>query len=143
MTLTDGERDTLNAMDDHGLAEMWDTYEAAQAKAKTGRDYVEYLLLRRMQTRGAKALSSPVLEISLTRPYDVDVNALMPLKELMDPVLIVSGFTPPEQVWTKEKANMVVINSWRKFGDDHERIIEGAKVYGPERIRIKRKAVKP
>ena len=142
MPLTDGERDTLNAMDDHGLAEMWLTYEAAQVRAKTGRDYVEYLMLRRMQERGAKALSSPTLDIALTRPYDVDLNALMPLKELMDPALVVSGFTPPEQVWTEEKANMTVINSWRKFGDEHERIIEGAKVYGPERIRIKRKAVK-
>ncbi len=143
MTLTDGERDTLNAMDDHGLTEMWDTYEASQARAKAGRDYVEYLLLRRMQDRGAKALSSSVLEIALNRPYDVDVNALMPLKELMDPALIVSGFTPPKQVWTEEKANMTVINSWRKFGDDHERIIEGAKVYKPERIVVKRKPVKP
>ncbi len=142
MTLTDGEREVLNAMDDHSLQEMWDTYEAAQVRAKAGRDYVEYLMLRRMQERGAKALSSPALDITLTRPYDVDVNALMPLKELMDPALLVSGFTPPEQVWTDEKANMTVINSWRKFGDEHERIIEGAKVYGPERIRIKRKQVK-
>ena len=142
MTLSDGERDTLNAMDDHSLAEMWDTYEAAQARAKAGRDYVEYLFLRRMTEREADRIASPALEIALTRPYDVDANALGVLGEHLDPAQINGAYTPPEQVWTEPKWNMVTVNAWRRLGKEVADIIEGAKIYKPAKVRVKRKAVK-
>lgn len=142
MTLTDGERDTLSAMDDHGLAEMWDTYEAAQARAKAGRDYVEYLFLRRMEEREADRIASPVLEIALTRLYDVDANALGVLGEHLDPAQIAAAYTPPEQIWTEAKWNMVMVNTWRRLGKEIADIIEDAKVYKPARVRVKRKALK-
>lgn len=142
MTLTDGEKDTLNAMGDHSLAEMWDTYDAAQAKAKGGREYVEYLFLRRMQDREADRIASPLLDIDLTRPYDVDPNALSVLGEHLDPGQINGAYTAPQQVWTAPKWNMVVVNSWRRLGKEIRDIIEGAKVYRPAKVRVKRKAVK-
>ena len=139
MTLTDGERDTLNAMDDHGLAEMWDTYEAAQAQAKSGRDYVEYLFLRRMTDKEADAIASNGLDIALTHPYEVDANALTVLGEHLDPDQLAAAYTAPKQVWTEPRWNMTVLNSYRKLGKEIRTIIDGAKRLQPAKVRVRRK----
>ena len=59
MPLTDGEKETLDTMDDHGLSEMWLTYADGEDRARDGRKYVEYLFLRRMTDREADAIASP------------------------------------------------------------------------------------
>ncbi len=143
MTLTDGEKEALAAMDDHTLIEMWDSYKAAEDSSKEGRRYAEYLLLRRMIERKADAVASGTHEIRLTHAYDTDDNALEALKELVEPTMIAEAYTPPEQVWTDAKWNWTVLNSWRKFGEEIAGIIDGAKVFKPAQISIKRKLVKP
>lgn len=142
MTLTDREKEALEGMDDHALGEMWDTYKDQEDRSKGGRQLVEYLLLRRMVDRDADAVASGTHDIKLTHPYDVDPDKLAPLRELIDPKMIAAGYTAPEQVWTDEKWNMTVVNSWRKFGEEIRAVIDGAKIVKPARISIKRKAVK-
>ncbi len=143
MTLNQGEKEGLAAMDDHALTGAWDSFKDAEDANKQGRQYVEYLLLRRMQERGADAVPAKGHDIKLTHPYDTDPDRLTPLAELLDPATIAAGYTPPEQVWTAPKWNMTVVNSWRKYGAEHTAIIDGAKVAQPARLSIKQKAVKP
>ena len=142
MTLTDGERDTLNAMDDHGLAEMWLTYADGEDRARDGRKYVEYLFFGRMTEREADAIASPGVEITLTHPYDVDANALMVLGEHLEAEQLAAAYTAPEQVWTAPKWNMTVLNSYRKLGKEIRTVIDDAKQWQPAKVRVKRKAVK-
>ena len=143
MTLTDGEKEGLAAMEDHTLIGAWDSFKDAEDLNKKGRQYAEYLLLQRMQARGADALPDKTHDIKLAHPYDTDPNRLTPLAELLDPDTIATGYTPPEQVWTEPRWNMTVVNSWRKFGDEYAKIIDGAKMPQPARLNIKRKPVKP
>ena len=142
MTLTDGERDTLNAMDDHGLAEMWLTYADGEDRARDGRKYVEYLFFGRMTEREADAIASPGVEITLTHAYDVDANALMVLGEHLESEQLAAAYTAPEQVWTAPKWNMTVLNSYRKLGKEIRAVIDDAKQWQPAKVRVKRKAVK-
>jgi hypothetical protein len=143
MTLTDSEKEGLAAMEDSALIGAWDSFKDAEDLNRDGRRYVEYLLLQRMQEREADAVASTTHDIKLTHPYDTDPGRLTPLAELMDPAMIATGYTPPEQVWTDPKWNMTVVNSWRKYGAAHAAIIDGAKVPQPARLSIKRKAVRP
>lgn len=140
--LTDGEKEALEGMDDHALIEMWDTYKDQEDRNKSGRQLVEYLLLRRMIDRVADAVPSSTHDIRLTHPYDTDVGKLDALRELIDPAMIAEGYTPPQQVWTDPKWNMTVLNSWRKYGSEIAGVIDGAKLPKPAHITIKRKAAK-
>ncbi len=142
MTLTDGEITALEGMDDHALVETWDTCKEAEDLNKQARQRVEYVLLRRMIEREADAVASGTHEIKLTHTYDTDFDKLTTLRELVEPGMIEAAYTPPEQVWTKEKWNWTVLNSWRKFGAEIADIIDRAKVFKPAQISIKRKAVK-
>ncbi len=142
-TLSDSEKEGLATMDDHTLIEVWDSFKDAEDRHKDGRKYAEYLLLRRMIEREADAVPSGTHEVKLTHAYDTDFNALEALKELVEPAMIAAAYTPPEQVWTDPKWNWVVLNSYRKFGAEISRIIDGGKVHKPAQISIKRKAVKP
>jgi hypothetical protein len=143
MTLSDGEKEGLTAMEDGALIGAWDSFKDAEDLNKKGRQYVEYLLLRRMEERGADAVPAKGHDIKLSHPYDTDPDRLTPLAELLDPATIAAGYTPPEQVWTPPKWNMTVVNSWRKFGTTIADIIDGAKLPQPARLSIKRKAVRP
>ena len=138
-SLTDHERETIQAMDDKELVEMWQGYKDSAAHSRKGSDYIEFILQKRMEDRGASVLPSMTHVVKMERDYSMDTEALKPLREHIEPAIIDTAYTPATTRPVPEKWDMRIVRLWPKFGEEVAGIIEAAKLWEPARISIKPK----
>lgn len=138
-TLTDSERETIDELDDKTLIEMWQAYKDNQTHSRLGSDYIEYILQKRLEEKGATVLPSITHEVKMERRYDTDTNVLVQLREHIDPAILNLAYTAEHQQTVPESWDMRKVNSFKKYGDEVEAIIDNSRVWQPARITIKPK----
>lgn len=117
-------------------------WAGAQELARSSRDQMDRIafeLQRRMETRGATALPDPYFDVRLETPRSLDPQRLAPLAERIPPEEWARGYTPAheETVQVPARADLRVVNGWRKYGVEISEAIDAAVVPGPAKITIK------
>lgn len=138
-TLSDSERETIDDLDDKTLIEMWQAYRDNLVHSRLGSDYIEYILQKRLEEKGATVLPSLTHEVKMERRYDTDTNVLVQLREHIEPAILDLAYTPEHQEMVPESWDMRKVNGFKKYGDEVEKIIENSRVWQPARINIKPK----
>ena len=120
----------------------------AQEAVRNQRDIaarIEVELQRRMEERKAKAIMDPYFDVRLETPQSLDPARLAPLAELVPPEEWSKGFVPAheETIWVLSRADLRVVNGWRKFGAAIAAGIDAALVPGQPRVTIKPKRARP
>lgn len=138
-TLTDAERETITDMDDKTLIEMWQAYKDSQTHSRLGSDYVEYVLQKRLEEKGATVLPSMTHDVKMARAYDTDTNVLVQLREHIEPAILDLAYTPEHQETVPESWDMRKVNAFKRYGTEVEEIIENSRLWQPARISIKPK----
>ena len=130
---------------DESLIATWGALdEAAQALGNV-RGHIEMAITHRMDDRGAKELPHAEFEVKMTEGTPSwDVSILAGLREITSPDDLEGSYFPAheETVQVPEKWNMTKAKTLARFGDEHGSILERARLPGPSRLRIKRKAEK-
>ncbi len=139
MTLSDAERETITELDDKTLIEMWQAYKDNQTHSRLGSDYIEYILQKRLEEKGATVLPSMTHDVKMERRYDTDTNVLVQLREHLEPAILDLAYTAEHQETVPEIWDMRKVNSFKKYGDEVETIIENSRLWQPARITIKAK----
>lgn len=140
-TLSDSERETIDDLDDKTLIEMWQAYKDNQVHSRLGSDYIEYILQKRLEEKGATVLPSMTHDVKMERRYDTDTNVLTQLREHIEPAVLDLAYTPEyeETVTVMESWDMRKVNAFKKYGDEVEGIIENSRLWQPARLTIKPK----
>jgi hypothetical protein len=120
---------------------MWQSYKDNQVHSRLGSDYIEYILQKRLEEKGATVLPSMTHDVKMERRYDTDTNVLTQLREHIEPAVLDGACTPEHQetVTVMESWDMRKVNAFKKYGDEVEQIIEKSRVWQPARITIKPK----
>lgn len=138
-TLSDSERETIQEQTDDVLIEMWQSYRDSAAHSRLGSNYVEYILQKRMEEKGASRLPSLTHDVKMERDYTTDADALVPLREHIEPAILDLGYTPEHQETVAERWDMRKVNSWMTYGDEVKAIIENSRQWQPAQLSIKPK----
>lgn len=138
-TLSDAERKSIDDLDDKTLIEMWQAYRDSLVHSRLGSDYIEYILQKRLEEKGATVLPSMTHDVKMERRYDTDPNVLVQLREHIEPAILDLAYTPEHQETVHESWDMRKVNSFKKYGDEVEKIIENSRLWQAARITIKPK----
>ena len=138
-SLTDAERETIQAMDDKTLVEMWQSYKDTAAHSRMGSNYIEFTLQKRMEEKGASVLPSMTHDVKMDRAYDTDTNVLTQLREHIDPEVLDLAYTPEHTMPVPESWDMRKVNSFKRYGTEVEVIIEESRLWQPARLSLKKK----
>ena len=138
-SLTDAERETISEMDDKALVEMWQGYKDSASHSRKGSDYIEFILQKRMEDKGASVLPSMTHDLKMDRAYDTDTNVLAQLREHIDPEVLDVAYTAEHTETVPESWDMRKVNAFKRYGTEVEAIIEKSRLWQPARLSIKKK----
>ncbi len=138
-SLTDHERETIQDMDDKALVEMWQGYKDSAAHSRKGADYIEFILQKRMEDKGASVMPSMTHDVKMDRAYDTDTNVLVQLREHIDPEVLEVAYTPEHTQTVPESWDMRKVNSFKRYGTEVGAIIDASRLWQPARLSIKKK----
>ena len=127
----------LADLDNACLLDNWAIVKNSETMYRRSKELIEYELIRRMQESGAKEIYHPKIACKLEPRTTYDPGKLSALKELIEPTLLVDGYTPAHQetIEVPEQWDMRVVLAWdRKYGDLVRQAVESAVIRGQPRL---------